>query len=257
MVSFPLIAELPEGAIRTRWVASTRKIIPQVEEAIDKTWHEKLRTPGIKLWDGAMCRMESWTLGEGLLELEISPTSYRVLFGLNMHNPQLLDQFGREIGADCIGISSAVESSDGYLIFGRRNSSVAYYPNRIHPFAGTLEPQEADDPSQAVRRELLEELHFTDADIAEIRFIGIAEDNSLRQPELIFRVRSKLSRERIEKQVQEEEHHDSWALGGDESLSPEQVRRTFTPVAVATHLLWQRLRFGQSCFDAACERLGV
>ena len=29
-------------------------------------------------------------------------------------------------------------------MLGRRNASVAYYPGRVHPFSGSLEPQEQD-----------------------------------------------------------------------------------------------------------------
>ena len=47
--------------------------------------------------------------------------------------------------ADClanpVGVSPALLSADNFLIMGRRNASVAYYPNRIHPFAGALEPR--------------------------------------------------------------------------------------------------------------------
>ena len=34
---------------------------------------------------------------------------------------------------------------DGWLLYGRRNATVAYYPNRVHPFAGTLEPGDLAD----------------------------------------------------------------------------------------------------------------
>jgi len=253
MLTILLTCDLPEGSIRTRWVESTRRIVPEVEQAIEHSWQAKLQQPNIKLWDGPMCRLQRWELRGGELHLDLSPTSYRTFFGTNMSNPQLLDKYGREVGANPLGVSPALETCDGYLMLGRRNSTVAYYPNLLHPFAGALEPEEADDVFKAIRRELREELHFHDGDLAEIRLMGMVEDANLRQPEPIFYVRSTRSRAEIEKLVQQEEHHDSWAVRADRQAMEEALRDVsrFTPVGVASLLLWGRSRFGDAWFGKA------
>jgi 8-oxo-dGTP pyrophosphatase MutT (NUDIX family) len=136
-------------------------------------------------------------------------------------------------------------TSDGWLLMGRRNSSVAYYPDRIHPFAGALEPRDAEDVLAAVHRELAEELNFTPADVAEVRCTGIAEDHSIRQPELIFRVTAVRTRDQIERALDRTEHHATWAI----PATAEAVDRALadpaelTPVAVAALLLWGRINF--------------
>ena len=63
-----------------------------------------------------------------------------------------------------------------------------------------------------MRRELFEELGFAAEDVAEMRCTGVAEDVRLRQPELIFRVKSPRSRGQIEAQVARDEHHESWSV---------------------------------------------
>src|SRR6476619_7334639 len=98
-----------------------------------------------------------------------------------MTNPQLADRFGADVLANPVGLSTALETSDGFLLMGRRNERVAYYPGRLHPFAG-------------FRRELGEELSLDEPDVPLIRCTGIVEDVALRQPELIFRVECALTR---------------------------------------------------------------
>lgn len=240
MLKVLFTCDLSEGSIHTRWVESTRRIVPEVEDAIERSWRDKLQQPNIKLWDGPMCRLEKWELRDGELHLDLSPTSYRIFFGTNMSNPHLLQKHGREAGANPVGISPALETADGYLMLGLRNETVAYYPNLLHPFAGALEPEEAGNVFNTVRRELKEELHFTADDIAEIRMIGMVEDANLLQPEPIFYVRSTRTRAEIEQSVQRDEHHDSWSIKADLSRVRQVLRdaKKFTPVGIASLLLW-------------------
>ena len=64
-------------------------------------------------------------------------------------------------------------------MLGRRNATVAYYPSRVHPFAGSLEPADDLDVFDDVFRESREELALGKGDIADIVCTGVAEDQSL------------------------------------------------------------------------------
>jgi hypothetical protein len=133
---------------------------------------------------------------------------------------------------------------------------MAYYPGRVHPFAGCMEPAD-DDVFAAVRRELSEELAFTPLDIADLRCIGIVEDRKLRQPELIFSVTSTRTRQQIESQLDAIEHHVSWSIPATaadiESAIAQQ--EDLTPVAIASLLLWGRVRFGDAWFASRSSDL--
>ena len=74
------------------------------------------------------------------LALTLSNTTYKHFLGTNLTHPELADRYGREILANPVGVSPALLTADNFLMMGRRNASVAYYPNRIHPFAGALDP---------------------------------------------------------------------------------------------------------------------
>src|SRR5688572_13684152 len=129
-------------------------------------------------------------------------TSYKPFLGTNLTHPELADRHGPAILANPVGVSPALITADGWLMMGRRNASVAYYPNRVHPFAGALDPADPD-PFAAIGRELAEELGFTEDDIAidGMHCTGIAEDVSIRQPELIFSVVSTRTRNEIESKL--------------------------------------------------------
>lgn len=253
MLTFHATGDWPSSRILIAQSPSSRRILPEVERLIDQTWQTIAAKPGVNLFDGPMCRLESWTSSPERLSLVLSETSYKPFLGTNLHHPEWADQYGPSILANPVGVSPALETADGWLMMGRRNQSVAYYPDKIHPFAGALEPRDAMDLFGAVQRELAEELAFTPADIADIRCTGIAEDRSIRQPELIFRVVSTRTRSQVEATLDRTEHHASWAI----PATREAIDATLgdvaglTPVAVAALLLWGRTRFGQEWFRNA------
>ena len=242
--------------VRTTWAPSTRAIVPEVQALIEQTWNDALKQPGIHLFDGAMCRLESWRATAESLHLVLSHTNYKAFFGTNMRNPQLADRHGPSVLANPVGVSPALVTRDGFLMLGRRNASVAYYPHKLHPFAGAIEPHEDLDVFEEVRRELREELSLDESEVTDIRCSGIVEDVALRQPEMIFSVRAARTRDEIEKQVDQEEHGGSWSIPTTREMVERALlnRREFTPVAVASLLLWGRLTFGEEWFVTRASR---
>src|ERR1700733_4825254 len=235
MLAFPLVGRWKPSQITISWTADSRPIIPEIEQLIEQSWQTAMSRPGVLLFDGPMCRLESFESRDDHLHLQLSRTGYKVFMGTNLSHAELADQYGPTVLANPIGLSAALISSDNYLLLGRRNANVAYYPSRVHPFAGALEPSERLDVFEEVRRELREELALKDSDVREIVCSGMAQDLSLRQPEMIFVVRANCNRQRIESQLDHEEHHGVWMSRIDHSsieaalASDEQ----FTPIARA------------------------
>jgi 8-oxo-dGTP pyrophosphatase MutT (NUDIX family) len=247
------VGEWFPGQVRVRWdPTGGRAVVPAVERLIDAAWAAAAARPGVQLFDGPMCRMEAWdAAADGTLHLALSPTSYRPFLGTNMTHPELADdpRYGPRVMANPVGLSSALVTSDGWLLLGRRNARVAYYPSRVHPFAGCLEPGDPIDVFAEARRELREEVGFADADVAEIRLAGIAEDVSLRQPELIFRVRTPRTRAAVEAGLLDDEHHAVCATPLREREMADLLRDpALTPVAVGAVLLTGRAAFGEAWF---------
>jgi hypothetical protein len=239
------------GDVDVLWVAASRRIVPEVEALIERAWQAALARPGVHLFDGPMCRLERWAVSpDGTrLRLALSTTSYKPFFGTNMSHPELAERYGPEVMANPVGVSPAVESADSFLLLGRRNAAVAYYPNRVHPFAGALEPADGGDLFAAVRRELREELSLGEADVAEVRCTGIVLEKALRQNEFIFRARTSLSREQVESRLDRREHRAAYVVPATPHGVESALRDPLlTPVAVATLLLWARPHFGEAWF---------
>jgi len=250
MLRFHVVGHFLPEHVHAVWVESARQIVPEIEAKIDRAWRIALARPGVKLFDGPMCRLEFWQIDGATLNLRFSPTTYRAFLGTNLSHPELADEYGREVLANPVGVSPALLTADGWVMLGQRNASVAYHPNRVHPFAGALEPRDALDVFSAVRRELAEELSFTSDDITEVVCTGIAEDIALRQPELIFYARSTRTRAQIESRVDQAEHHGSWHCPATREGIEQAIRDPIlTPVAVAGLLLWGRGAFGEAWFD--------
>jgi len=258
-----LVGDWAESQVRTAWGESAHVVPAEARELIDRAWTVASARPGVKLFNGPMCRLESWSgTSDGTLQLTLSRTSYKLFLGTNMCHPELADRYGSQVLANPVGVSQALETADGFLMLGRRNAHVAYYPSRVHPFAGCLEPAEGSvagaapgingpDVFAAVRRELSEELGLGAADVATIRCTGIAEDVCLRQPELMFHVKSTLTRSRIESQVARDEHHEGWSVPATRSgVEAGITDPELTPVAVASLLLWGRIALGTEWFEA-------
>ena len=250
MVRFLATGDWGPSQIRVTSAPCGRRMVPEVERLIEEAWRSAQSRRGIKLFDGPMCRLESWQVEGDALRLAMSRTSYKPFFGTNLSHPELAEQYGREVMANPVGVSPALHTRDGFLLLGRRNTSVAYYPNRIHPFAGCLEPKDQCDPVATLYRELNEELGLSASELADVRCSGIAEDRTLRQPELIFRAEVSLTRGQLEARVHVEEHHDSVAIPATGSDIERAIADpAMTPVAVASLLLWGRIQFGDSWFD--------
>jgi len=247
MLRFHAIGRFSPAHVLVRTVPDAHPRFPEIETAIDLAWKQALAQPNVKLFDGPMSRLESFSARDGILELNLSTTSYRQFCGTNLMHPEFAQRFGWAALANSVGASCALQSADGWLLMGRRNNTVAYYPRRIHPFAGALEPHQPMDVFADARRELWEELSLPAEAIAEMWCLGLVEDISLRQPELIFSVKSNRSRAEIEKNLNAAEHSAVMAIAGDTPGIDALLKDgQLTPVCIASLLLWGWQQWGDA-----------
>jgi hypothetical protein len=251
MLRFLHARRYAESKVRVDWVESTRRVVPEVEAMIDAAWRETNARPGVSLYDGPVCRFEGFDVVGDVLRVRLSRTSYRVLVGTNFAHPELADTRGEDVMANALGVSCGLLSGDGHLVMGRRNGSVAYYPHRVHPFAGSVEIAPVIDLAANARRELGEEAKLDATDLTDIALLCLAEDRLLRHPEAIFLARTPLSRAEIERRVDPAEHHDAWSCRAtSEGLSTAVLADAdLTPIARAVCLAYGRQVFGEAWFE--------
>jgi 8-oxo-dGTP pyrophosphatase MutT (NUDIX family) len=245
-----------QDQVHVRRSGERRRVVPEIERLIDRAWTDMLARPGVKLFDGPMTRFTSFTAEPDRLDLVLGQTSYKPFVGTNMAHSELAAIYGTDVMANPVGVSPLVLTADRYILMGRRHATLAYYPGRIHPFAGSMEPRDGH-PFDALHRELEEELSLRRPDIAEARVTGIVCDHALQQSELIFRVFVRQTRDQMIAQVDKDEHHDTWFVPAtaDDIADALHSEHQLTPVACAAMLLWGRLQFGDDWFRTNYERL--
>lgn len=233
------------GEVTLREVQSGYNPSPQVVEAIDRAWASAKLRLGERLFDGPMCRLEGFDVENGTLTIRWSRTGYRNFLGTNMAHPDL----PTEQRANPVGVSTALVTDDGWFMLGRRSGNVAYYPHRLHPFAGSLEPRDSVDLFDEARRELLEELSLSAEEVVDLVMLGIVQDTKLNHPETILHARTRLRRDQVEARMDRHEHAECWACRDEAEALLEavaRVRAELTPVALATALLHGYSRFGSA-----------
>jgi hypothetical protein len=230
---------------------------------IDAAWHQAAARPGVYLFDGPMCRLERYEPAGECLNLHLSETTYRAFVGTNFAHPEL------PVRADPVGLSVALESADGYLLMGRRNERVSYYPLKVHPFAGCMEPSNfgnagilpamkagwkpalqaeseglgapyRPDVFAEALRELREELALEPADVPAMTLLGMVADRAIRQPELVFHARTRLTMNEVEARLDLREHNGLKAIAPGDLAMELGHAEDWTPVGVATATLWGR-----------------
>lgn len=192
----------------TRDVASTQVIPEHVHQEINREWDQAISRAGRLLFDGPMSRFEGLDVSDHQFTLFLSTTSYRPFYVLHMVRRDLLGEgpFGGVVAAQPIGVSCLIISQDNDVLLGRRGERVAYYPSRIHPFAGSLEPADGGNLFATLYRELEEELALKPEDIAAPRLIGLISDRTLRQPEVILCCQTHLTTADVRARVDPSEH---------------------------------------------------
>ncbi len=252
MLKFHALGGWKRGDVVVEWRDSTHRPTPEQGLEIDRAWRETLARPGVALFDGPMCRLESWSATPARLNLSMSLTGYKAFVGTNLTHPEWANDFGLGALANPVGVSSALRSADGMLLFGQRSDCVAYYPSRLHPFAGALEPRDDGDVFAGVMRELREELNLSAEEILTMHCAGLVEDLDLRQPELIFVVNTCAGRDELERRMDPAEHGALYAIAATcECIAEELSQNTnLTPVARAALLLYGREAFGAEWFVA-------
>lgn len=249
----------PAERLRSSWTASTHCLTPSCQELVNDAWVEALSVPGVRLFNGALCRLESHTVDDRGLHLALSRTTYKEYLGTNARHPEWGDLPDPHLLANPVGTSVALVSSDGFLIFGLRGESVALYPRHAHPFGGTMEvpePGQYVDLMSEMEREIEEEIGITPAELDDLHAIALAEDRTIRQPELVYAARTCLDRNAIVGRLDLHEHTACWTLRDDAELIDDVLagEMPVSPVLRATLLAWGAKRYGAAWFSIARTR---
>jgi 8-oxo-dGTP pyrophosphatase MutT (NUDIX family) len=264
MPPYPFIldffGEFPAEKVRVVWHESAGAEDPQIER-LKAAWPEHVAEAvqqGRVLFNGPMVRWLGHRVDGGQLVIEAGPTDYATFYCTNYLNHALGDRIGWERFANPIGISANVITSDGWLLYGRRNQKVACHAGWVHPFGGTVDPTDRDEDGgldlfAGMARELREELNLSDDELAELVCLGMIRDPEIRQPELVFDARVCCSRAELEARIQPDdaEHIDIAVCADDADVYLDFLRRErqITPIAIGSLCLHARRVHGEALYD--------
>ncbi len=243
--------------------------IPALEAMVGRTWAEQVeqaRQRGSLLYNGQVVRLLRHRVEDGRLLMEGGPSDFAHFMGTNYLNYARVEEFGWEAYSNPIGVSGIILTRDGWILYGRRNHRVACHPGYVQAFGGSLEaherrPDGTFDAFACVLRELKEEADVEPEDVADIRCLGLARDRWIRQPELIFDVGIRQTREemadRLRHDDEEQEHAEIVACADEPAAIVPFVRRMepISPVSVGALFLHGRRRFGEEWYEQAARDL--
>lgn len=256
----------PRGQVHVRWSQRPRPTTPALDRLITSAWETERRAAqqsGRLLYDGPLARLvRAEARAEDVL-LELGPTSYREFIGTHLHNTGEALAAGVDCLAHAIGVSAVVMTADGYLALGRRSERVVYHGGFLHPFGGMVEQLGEGggvsmDVFGSIIREAQEELGVKPHEVSDVVLIGLVRDRALHQPELIFDLSIRFTRDEVravfDANAPDAEHTAVEFVHGD----PETVlafldpARQLTPVAEAAVLLHGRHHWGADWYEQTC-----
>jgi 8-oxo-dGTP pyrophosphatase MutT (NUDIX family) len=259
------VGAFSQGQLRIVYCDEPAPVIPELEAMVAAIWAEQLeiaRQRKFRLYNGQMVRLLRHRLEDGRLIMEGGPSDFAHFMGTNYLGYQRGDEFGWESYSNPIGVSGLLRTSDGWILYGRRNDRVACHPGYVQAFGGSLEAHERQpdgsfDAFGCVLRELSEEAGVQPVDVAEIVCLGLIRDREIRQPELIFDVQIRQSREEMADRLREddpEQEHAEIVVCRDapEAIVPFiRAMGLMSPVAVGALFLHGQRSFGSGWHEQA------
>ena len=255
--------------LRVVWRDEPRPPMPALDTLVAQTWETKRKEAaivGAMLFNGTLARLLRYRVEAGVLVIEAGPTDYANFLGTNFYHYDRGDEFGWNNYSNPVGTTATIITSDGWLLYGRRSHRVACHAGYVHTFGGGLEADERDaegvfDVFASLMRELNEELVLEESDVTNMVCVGLIRDKTIRQPELIFDVNVRLTRDEIEQRLAhggaDQEHEAIVALRDEPDTVVPFIRaaQPIAPVAVGAVCLHGRRHFGEDWYTATCQVL--
>lgn len=193
-----------QNEVKISWNPSLRLLPIPLMEKIEAYWNKVVNQTSKShyIFDGELCRLNSWKIEQNRLNLCLGRTNYKELLYSNNLIQKDREQYGTEFLSNALGISAILICCDDKIILIERSDMVGEYPERIDVLGGHINPLEhavskVPDPFFAIKAEIYEEINLQLTDLEPINCLGLIESKPTKKPELIFWVKSQKSSEEI------------------------------------------------------------
>lgn len=246
------------------WDSQPRQVSAALDAQFEETWQREMEQAvkrGAVLYNGELCRLIEFAAEGNRLSLKLGPTNFREFLGTNLVRAHLRYVHGPEVLANPVGVSTAVTTSDGFVLLGRRSQKVVFNAGKIHPIGGMLDPVPqggVPDPFASILQEMQTETSVAPDMIESIVCMGLVRDKRIVQPELVFDAKLNVDAATLRKMAasaSDAHEHDNLMLLMDYPSSVitfmEKHDEVLTPVAMATLLLHGLRHWGSGWFASA------
>jgi 8-oxo-dGTP pyrophosphatase MutT (NUDIX family) len=244
------------GQLQIRWQDTPRRPHAELDDLVARVWQEQMeacRQAGRLLFNGSMVRYLRHEVRDGVFSIDAGPTDFANFLATNLLNWQRGEELGWDVFSNALGCSTLPVTADGRLLLGRRSDRVIFHAGYVHVIGGGLEGQDKRDDGMvdgfaAARRELLEELMLKPAEVGEMVCLGMIEDLTIRQPELVFEAALRLTwaevAARLDPDDPHQEHTKLLACADEPGAIAAFIREQapITPVATGLLSIHARLR---------------
>jgi hypothetical protein len=246
------------GAVEARAVESSRPVVPEVEAAIERAWSRTLRVRACTCSTGRCAGSNGRRFRRAPRAAACalsSPDELQVFLGTNLTTPNFADRYGPEVSRIPSASAPRWRRRTVSSSWAGADSTVAYYPDRVHPFAGALEPADAGDVFAARDgASFEEELSLGGDDVADLRLRRTRRgpDASPARADLSWPDAARRARRsRRSSTPSSTAARGRSARRGRDSCGA--IRQRAHPVAVASLLLWGRAKFGAEWFTSVAQ----
>lgn len=243
-------------------------VTPEVQAWMDREWQEQLtvaRAQQFALYDAELFRIiDAEARPDGTIAVTLGDTTYKEYSTTRF--PQFVRAFGysREQLGNALAVCSAVETSDGYILYEKRRKT-ALHSGHYHVPAGFFEcdldrdARGCPDPFGALRRELREEIGIQAADIRAQYCVGAAYNVVSPHGEICFWTLLGISLAEVRTREPEDDEVDNLlAL----HITKDSLRDFIltnhghiSPTGEANLLMYGAAKFGEAWFESVCIAL--
>lgn len=193
-----------QNKVKITWNPSLRLLPSSLMAKIESYWNKEVKQTSKNhyLFNGELCRLNTWEIKQNKLNLHLGRTNYKELLYSNNFIQDINQQYGREFLSKALGISAVLISCDQKTILIERSDTVGENPGMIDVLGGHIHPLEhavsrVPDPFLAIKAEIHEEVNLQLMEQESITCLGLIETQTTQKPELIFLVNSPRTSEEI------------------------------------------------------------
>jgi 8-oxo-dGTP pyrophosphatase MutT (NUDIX family) len=181
---------------------------PEICQNVAMIWQEKNSS---QLFNGDVYSLIQSKLQDGQIYYWLQKTEYKYFYGTNLQNSNSLER------SDILAVCSVIETSDHFILLGKRSASLAESTSQWHVIGGNIDflPSDKDASFTAIQNEMQEEAGILPDDIYQLVCLGLGRNEKIHKPEFLFYTNLKITKTELENKLnyaQDKHEHSQFIL---------------------------------------------